>query len=283
MSNKIRQGWQALTQAKANVWLTSVIVILFIITVAILNTLNLKYGESQARYLSGAGTLTGSTMPPIYPSGDICTEQDPSVSVSPTSQSTYPGGPIQYTITVTNTGCVAHSYTIDAKKPSANWTKTFSTFKTGNLASTQSQTVTLTMSSPGTIGNGTYPIVITASTVSNGTTYETEATALYTVANPVVESFTINRESADSNGIVYVPTNSPLAISWRCGNTITSDLRNNHGYILATGGNSMNFKKEKIISEQVTYTVTCYGGPNYTGNKTTKAITVKPINAIDEQ
>lgn len=280
MSNKIRQGWQALTQAKANVWLTSVIVILFIITVAILNTLNLKYGETQARYLSGSGTLTGSTIPPINPGGDICTEQDPSVTVSPTSQSTYPGGPAQYAITVTNNGCVAHSYTIDAKKPSANWVKTFSTLKTANLESTRSQTVTLTMSSPGTIGNGTYPIVITASTVSNGTTYETEATAIYTVANPVVESFMINGQGGTS---VLAPTNSSLAISWRCGNTLTSDLRNNHGYILATGGNTMNFKKEKAVAKAVTYTVTCYSGPNYTGNKTSKAITVNGRDAIDEQ
>lgn len=214
--------------------------------------------------------------PPINTGDDICTEQDPSLTVSPTSQSTYPGGPLQYTITVTNTGCVAHSYTIDAKKPSANWTKTFSTFKTANLASTQSQTVTLTMSSPGTIGNGTYPIVITASTVSNGTTYETEATALYTVANPVVESFTINGQSGSN---VLAPTNSTLLISWRCGNTITSDLRNNHGYILTTGGNTMNFKKAKAVAEKVTYTVTCYSGPNYTGNKTTKAITVNGLFA----
>ena len=62
MNNKIRQGWQSLTKAKANVWLTSVIVILFIITVAILNTLNLKYGETQARYLTGSSTITGATL-----------------------------------------------------------------------------------------------------------------------------------------------------------------------------------------------------------------------------
>ncbi len=220
--------------------------------------------------------------PPINTGGDVCTEQNPTVNVSPTSQSTYPGGPIQYAITVTNTGCIAHSYTIDAKKPSANWVKTFSAFKMANLASTQSQTVNLTMSSPGTIGNGTYPIEITVSTVSNGTTYETEATALYIVADPVVESFRVTGNGAVQNGDnVTVQANSTLIISWRCANTITSNLKNDHGYTLAQGGNSANFKKQKTVGTEVdkTYTVTCYGGPNFTGHQTSRTLNIATLSA----
>lgn len=201
--------------------------------------------------------------------GGLCREQNPSVGVTPNISSTYPGGPIEYTIAVTNSGCASYNYTIDVKLPSPKWTKTL-TSTTMIVAKGATERVGLTLSSPLSIGKGSYPFDIIATTVNNGSVLSTKVGALYTVADPVIELFTVN-------GNIDNPTlkqGTIIEMAWRCANTITSNIKNNNNYILVSGGNSGTFKKERVATGSRTYTLTCFGGINNTGPKTSKSITV---------
>lgn len=256
-------------------FLIGTLCVVVVISIGIFGYLFKVYNPNGLQPLSSSAAqnqyaANNITNPPTEDGSGLCREQYPSVIVSPTSQSTYPGGPAQYAITVKNTGCSTHSYTIDAKKPSAGWTKAFGVTNMSNLGRNQSRTVNLTMTSPANIGNGSYPIEITVSTPNNNTTLETKATALYTVADPVVELFTVN---GNINNLT-LKTGTIISMVWRCGNTITSNIKNQNGYILVEGGNSGNFTKERVATGSRTYTLTCFGGINNTDPKTTKTITV---------
>lgn len=58
MNKRIQSAWNKLTQARANIWLTAVIVVLFVTAVTVLNMLNLEYSDTQARSLAGTATQT---------------------------------------------------------------------------------------------------------------------------------------------------------------------------------------------------------------------------------
>ncbi|MCC7356016.1 MAG: hypothetical protein IT410_00135 [Candidatus Doudnabacteria bacterium] len=257
-------------------FLIGTLCVVIVITIAVFGYLFKVYNPNGLQPLSSSAAqnqyaINDVTNPPTNGNDDgLCREQYPNVLVSPTLQSTYPGGPVQYAITVKNTGCATHSYTVDAKKPTSGWTKAFGLTNMSNVARNQSRTINLTMTSPANISNGSYPIEITVSTVNNNTTLESKATVLYTVANPVIESFTVNGKGDP----VAVAANSILTIAWSCENTQSSYVKNNNGYIVAQGGNTVTFTKERAVTGQRIYTLTCFGGPNFTGKSTSKTITV---------
>ncbi len=222
-----------------------------------------------------ADTGTGGT---TDGDGTACTEAAPIVTTSPLRQSTYPGGVLNYTVTVTNKGCGPRSYTISGTKPSSGWKQLFGATTISNVPARTSRTVTMAVTAPTTASNGLYSIkTIAATSTPTYTVFKGESTATFEVGNPVVESFTVNGSAGTlSSGVntLHLPANTTITLAWRCKNTQSASVKNNNGFILTQGGATGSFTKEKTVTGTRLYTLTCFSGTNLTGSTGTKQIKI---------
>lgn len=135
------------------------------------NTADLAYNNSaKSNYTVAAPEL-------------VCTESAPSLSVSSNSGDVTSGSTVTYYVTVTNqnsTDCEAKTYMVSADVP-AGWN---SSSKSVSLASGQSMTVPLEVTSSSMASDGTYSIAVYAQGSADSGTVS-KVVANYVIANPV--------------------------------------------------------------------------------------------------
>ncbi|MGE3453724.1 MAG: chitobiase/beta-hexosaminidase C-terminal domain-containing protein [Kofleriaceae bacterium] len=94
----------------------------------------------------------------------VCTTHAPQVVIDPASQSTGPGGLLNYTATITNrndAGCMPVQFGLSWTVPGAGWTSHVDKAQV-TLASGASTTVELTVASPASLVAGNYPLSVAA-------------------------------------------------------------------------------------------------------------------------
>jgi len=146
-----------------------------------------------------------------------CTRSNPTVSLTPSSQSGNPGQTLTYTATVTNndsSACGASTFNLTYSCPSG-WTCSLSS-SSQTISPGSSASVTLSVTSPTTATAGGYTVSVTA-TNSAATSYSGTGYATYTVTAPTVP---INQPTVTTNPATSIATTSA---------TLNGDL-NNLGY-----------------------------------------------------
>ena len=143
-------------------------------------------GLSSIPVTAANGSYVGTASASVSVSGP-CTSANPTVALSPTSQSVVPAGTVAYSVTVTDTdsaSCPAATFTLGPTVPSG-WTATLAS-TTLPLSPGASATTTLTLTAPASASAGSYSGAVKA-TNSGAPTYA--ATAPVTA---VVTSLTVS-------------------------------------------------------------------------------------------
>ncbi len=138
------------------------------------NTVDLAYNSSaESSYTVAAPEL-------------VCTQSTPGLSVSSNSGDVISGSTVTYNVTVTNqnsTDCEDKTYTVFSDVPTG-WNSTTSTV---SLASGQSTTVQLQVTSTSTASDGTYSIAVYAQDLADSS-ITSNSVVNYVIANPVNSS-----------------------------------------------------------------------------------------------
>ena len=105
-----------------------------------------------------------------------CSQHDPAISVQAAGDNvTYPGGPVDYTVTVSNmdsSACPASTFALDDVVP-GGWTGTFSPASL-TLASGEEGTVTWTVDSPEGVADGIYDVTSIATDTADAAFADSE-------------------------------------------------------------------------------------------------------------
>ena len=224
-----------------------------------------------------SATSSGLTVNVSYgPNG--CTQANPTVTLSPSNPSLYPGNSVNYTVTVKNNescGCNNATFGLSTTQPSGwntSWSATSIT-----LAPGQSGSVTMTKTAPSNAALGTYPVNATA---TNGS-YTGTGTANATVTSPPPPlTVTVNVPGSTYSVRQTVPTTTTVysGSSPASGATVNFVMTKANGAKVyktlttnASGTATWNYKiatKDPKGSWSVTATATL-GSQNGTGNTDT--------------
>ncbi|OGE02630.1 hypothetical protein A2196_00100, partial [Candidatus Curtissbacteria bacterium RIFOXYA1_FULL_41_14] len=154
-----------------------------------------------------------------------CTRVNPTVAISPSSQSSAPGDSLNYTVTVTNndSNCPDTTFSLSSSIPTG-WTASLSANEL-TIGSGSSQTATLNVTPAQTATDGYYDVGAQATNTAD-TNYQDSETATYIVANPnsppVLDSigpktvnenqlleFTVTAADPDGDSLTYSVVNLP--------------------------------------------------------------------------
>jgi len=151
-------------------------------------TVGQSYSDSTAgvtfTVLSADATGANVSMTFSGGGGTTCTRANPTVSLSPSSQSTTVGSSVSYTTSVTNndsSGCTASGFSLGAAMPSG-LTASFGSSSL-SIAPGSSASANLTVSSSSSLSSGTYSFTATG-TNSTSTSYSGSALGVDTLMAP---------------------------------------------------------------------------------------------------
>lgn len=204
--------------------------------------------------------------------GTTCTETNPGLVITPSSQSTSPGGKLTYTVKVTNNACSSASFTLSSNKPGNAWISTFSQTSITNLAKSASKEVTLNITSPSNAPTSSYPITITV-TKNGSTQFKRTSTVTFQVAKVSVTSFKANGVSPT----LTINKGSNVTLTWVCSASASARIKNADGTALANNTNfnpSGSFVVGHSIQTNKTYKVECFEKANFKGSVATKSVSV---------
>jgi hypothetical protein len=276
MNKRIQSAWHKLTQAQANIWLTAVIVILFVTAVTVLNMLNLEYSDTQARSLAGSTTSTnydGTIGSPNFGG-------TPSAKLVAEPSSVVLGKNIYLIATFDNvSGCTVSGRTIET--PFA-------------LTDFDSGAKLVYGTAPTTNPNEVY--IYTLSCVKpDGTNIESQAFVTFIDTNQDPQAFlsgqqvSITREPLGApvtGGTLQITKGNGVKLERICLNAQSGYITNRDGKILAGSKTATPSSTTYVlhddqgastvrgINTDKTYTANCFSKVNYTGKKATAELQV---------
>jgi hypothetical protein len=158
---------------------------------------------------------TGATVSVTFSGGGgtTCTRANPTVSLSPASQSTTIGSSVSYTMTVTNkdnSGCTASSFNLGAAMPSG-LTAAFGASSL-SIAPGSSASTNLTVSSSSSLSSGTYGFTATGAN-STTTAYSGSALGSDTLVAPSSISVSVSTDKSSYSRNQSVTTTATVTSS----------------------------------------------------------------------